>query len=201
MNFFLSLSISYLIGSIPFSFIFSVIKGEDPRFAGTGNVGATNALVVAGPLAGFFSLIGDIGKGIAAVLLARSFGLTEWGIALSALAAVIGHDFSVFLNFKGGKGVATTGGVLMALDPVFTVLVILLWILSMIVFRYFIPSTILVLCFVPIMMWLGSWRTEYIVFGVLSALLALYVHRFDLQRFFEGNELPIRESMAKYLKK
>lgn len=193
--------LSYLIGSIPFSYLFSRFKGHDVREKGTKNVGATNALVVAGPIAGALSLAGDISKGILPVLLCRYFSLPDWGTALSALAAIAGHDFSLFLGFRGGKGIATTGGVLLALDPIFTFLVILLWGLTMLVIRYFIPSTILVLGFLPIMMWMGSWRTEYVLFGVGAFLLALYVHRHDLQRFFSGNELTIQESIAKYRKK
>lgn len=201
MKLLLIVFLSYFIGSIPFSYLFSKLKGADPRKAGTGNVGATNALVVAGKIAGALSLAGDIGKGIAAISIARYFGLSDGGIAFSGLAVVLGHDFSIFLNFKGGKGVATTGGVLIALDPVFTFLVILTWVLAMVVLRYFIPSTILVLAFVPVMMWMGTWRMEYIIFGMANAALAIYAHRLDLQRFFEGKELTIQESFTKYFRK
>lgn len=192
---------SYLIGSIPFSYLFSKFKGQDPRRAGTGNIGATNALVVAGPAAGILALIGDIAKGVLVVQLARYFNLSDWGIALCGLAAVAGHDFSVFLKFSGGKGVATTGGALIALGPLFAMLVLLLWLSTMLMLRYFIPSTLLVLAFLPIMMWLTSWPPAYIVFAFGAFLLAAYTHRTDLQRFFAGNELTIQESLAKHLKK
>jgi glycerol-3-phosphate acyltransferase PlsY len=190
--------LSYLLGSIPFSQIFAKLKGKDVRAAGTKNVGATNALVVAGPLVGALSLLGDVAKGIVAVSLARYFAVTDVGIALSALAVIAGHDFSVFLGFKGGKGVATTFGVLLALDPIFAVLVLFLWILCLVVVRYFIPSTILVLCFLPVMMWMASWRGEYVLFGVANALLGIYAHRNDLKRYFSGQELTIQESLKKY---
>ena len=192
---------SYLIGSIPFSHIFPGIKGKDVRVAGTKNVGATNVLVVAGPLMGALALIGDIGKGYFSVYLAQRYQLPPFGIALAALAAVAGHDFSIFLRFKGGKGLATTGGALLAMDLIFGLLALLLWILCMIILRYFVPSTILVLAFVPVMMWMASWRPEYILFGFGAFLLAVYAHRCDLQRFFAGKELTIQESMAKHLKK
>ncbi|MDD5593467.1 MAG: glycerol-3-phosphate 1-O-acyltransferase PlsY [Candidatus Margulisbacteria bacterium] len=203
MSSFLVILASYFIGSIPFSHIFPwLLKGHDVREKGTKNVGASNALVVAGKRAGLMALIGDIGKGIAVILLARYFGLPAWAIALTGLAAVVGHDFSIFLGFKGGKGVATAGGVLMALDPIFGTLTLLLWIFTMIVLRYFIPSTVLVLCFVPVFMWLGSWPKEYILyFGVLNAMLAVYAHRANLQLFFAGQELTISESLAKHFKK
>lgn len=202
MKLVLVLLASYLIGAIPFSYLFTrLFKGADPRKAGTGNVGATNALVVGGKTAGILALIGDTAKGAAAIALVRHYGFTDWGIVLSGLAAVLGHDFSIFLKFRGGKGVATTGGILLALDPIFTFIIILLWIFCMIILRYFIPSTILIICFIPVMMWMSSWRVEYIAFGTVNALLTVYAHRADLQRFFAGNELTIQESMAKYGKK
>lgn len=201
MSFFV-IVVSYLIGSIPFSHIFPrLIKGRDVREKGTKNVGASNALIVAGKRAGLLALLGDTGKGIVVVLLARYFGLPTSVIAACALAAVIGHDFSLFLGFKGGKGVAVFGGTLIALDPIFTVLVVLLWIFTMLVLRYFIPSTVLVICFVPVMMWMGSWRVEYIVFGILNAALGVYAHRANLQLFFAGEELTISETLAKHFKK
>jgi glycerol-3-phosphate acyltransferase PlsY len=189
---------SYLIGSIPFSYLFSRLKGHDVREKGSKNVGATNAFVVGGAGIGILSLAGDVFKGIFAILLARYFSLPAGGIALCALAVIIGHDFPVFLKFRGGKGVATLGGVLLALDPIFTLLVILLWVLCILIFQYFIPSSVLVICFIPAMMWMGSWRWEYLVFAVINAGLGIFVHRQDLRRFFAGEELNISQSIAKY---
>jgi glycerol-3-phosphate acyltransferase PlsY len=194
--------ISYLIGSIPFSHIFPyLLKGHDVRKQGTKNVGASNALIVSGKRAGLLALFGDTSKGIIVVLMARSLGLPDWAVAASALAAIIGHDFSIFLGFKGGKGVATFGGVLIGLDPIFTALVVLFWIFTMLVLRYFIPSTVLVMCFVPALMWMGSWRSEYIIFALFNAALGIYAHRANLQLFFAGQELPIPETLAKHFKK
>ncbi|MBI5078769.1 glycerol-3-phosphate acyltransferase [Candidatus Saganbacteria bacterium] len=201
MKFFPVLLGSYLIGSIPFSYLFPKLKGHDPRGGGTGNVGATNSLIVAGPLAGVLALIGDIAKGFLAVQLARYFNFSDAGIALCGLAVILGHDFSVFLRFSGGKGVAATTGVMLALNPFFTLILILLWALCLIIFRRFIPSTVAVLCFMPLLMWLTSWRAEFIAFGAAAALLSVYTHRLDLQRFLRGEELTIQQSFAKYLKK
>jgi len=201
MKLFLVILLSYLIGSIPFSYLFSKLKGQDPRKAGTGNVGASNVLVVAGPMAAILAMVGDIAKGIIAIQLARYVNLSDGGIALCGLAAIAGHDFSVFLKFSGGKGVATTGGVLLALGPLFSVLVILLWIITMIVIRYFIPSTMLIIAFLPAMMWMTSWRKEYIFFAIGAFLLAIYAHRMDLRRYFAGEEITIQETLAKYRKK
>jgi len=201
MTQFLVIAASYLIGSIPFSYLFSRLKGVDPRKAGTGNVGASNVLTVAGKRAGALALAGDIAKGVFSIVLARHFGLSHWGIAFCGLAVVLGHDFSIFLRFKGGKGAAPTGGVLFGLDPIFGFIILLLWIFCMLVIGCFIPGTALTFVLIPVVMWMGSWRAEYIVFGIANAALGLYVHRRDLERFLAGKELTIQESIAKYLKK
>ncbi|MFH1387306.1 MAG: glycerol-3-phosphate 1-O-acyltransferase PlsY [bacterium] len=186
-----TIAASYLIGSIPFSYLFSKLKGADPRHGGSGNVGATNALVVGGPIVGILSLIGDISKGLVAVYIAQAAGLPAIGISLTGLAAIIGHDFPVFLRFNGGKGVATTGGVLFAIDPIFTTILILLWVLGLIVIRYFIPTTVLVIGFIPVMMWMSSWPAEYFILGIGAFILALYAHRIDLKRYFSGQEKSV----------
>jgi len=192
------LVVSYLLGSIPFSHLFpKKIKNRDVRLAGTKNVGATNALVVGGPLVGLLALIGDVAKGYLAVILARYFDSPDSLVALVAILAVIGHDFSIFLGFKGGKGVATTGGILLALDPIFTLITLCLWVLTMLVVRYFIPSTMIIFCFLPVLMWIGSWHGEYILFALINALLGLYAHRENLGAFFAGQELTIAEAIDK----
>lgn len=199
MNLFLLILLSYLIGSIPFSHIFPKLKGKDVREAGTKNVGATNALVVAGPIFGALALIGDIGKGYLCVYLAGQYIGTPWAMALAGLAAVAGHDFSIFLKFKGGKGVATTGGVLFAIDPFFTIIVILLWILLIIVTRYFILSTLIIIGSIPVMMFVVGKRYEFITFGVLAFALALYTHRNDIIRLVSGREIKTSQAVKKYL--
>ncbi|MBU0630853.1 MAG: glycerol-3-phosphate 1-O-acyltransferase PlsY [Candidatus Margulisbacteria bacterium] len=187
---------AYLLGSIPFSHFFPhKIRGKDVRKEGSGNVGATNVLVVAGPWPALLALLGDIAKGYLAIMGARLVGLTDWGIALAGLAAIAGHDFSAFLMFRGGKGVATTGGILLALDPLLTLVVVFFWLFSFLVVRYFIPATVLVICLLPAIFWLGSWGIEYIVFAIGAAGLALYAHRFDLQRYFSGKETTISEAL------
>lgn len=201
MNIFLRMVVSYLLGSIPFSHIFPQLKGKDVRKSGTGNVGATNALVVAGPLMGALALVGDMGKGFLAVYLAQKYVLDPWAVVFAGFFVILGHDFSVFLKFKGGKGVATSFGTLLALDPVFSVIVFLLWVLLIVVTRYFIPSTLVLFVSMPFMMGVLGMRFEYLVFAVLAAVLAFYTHRFDLGRFFSGKEVSAPEALSRYLKK
>ncbi|MBX6377022.1 MAG: glycerol-3-phosphate 1-O-acyltransferase PlsY [Clostridia bacterium] len=120
---------SYLLGSIPVGYLLGRLRGVDVRQHGSGNIGATNSFRVLGPLAGLAVLVVDAGKGFAAVTLARFLAEGSWGLpalpagavpwlaAAAGLAAVAGHDWSPFLGFRGGKGVATTGGVFLALLP------------------------------------------------------------------------------------
>jgi glycerol-3-phosphate acyltransferase PlsY len=201
MEIFLIILVSYLLGSIPFSHIFPKIKGKDVRKGGTKNIGASNALVVAGPVMGVLALAGDIAKGYLAVSIAHYYSPLPWAAVLAGLAAIAGHDFSIFLKFKGGKGVATTGGALMAFDLIFAMFVLLLWLLLILVSRYFIPSTLIMLGIIPLLMWVLGKRMEYIVFGFLAFALVLYAHREDIKRIISGKELNTSESVRHYLRK
>jgi glycerol-3-phosphate acyltransferase PlsY len=199
MNLFLIIIVSYLLGSIPFSHIFPKLKGKDVSKDGTRNVGATNALVVAGPLFGALALVGDIGKGYLSIYLAQQYVGLPWAVALAGVAAIAGHDFSMFLRFKGGKGVATTGGALLAIDPIFAIIVLLLWILVILVTRYFILSTLIILGGLPIMILVVGKGIEYIIFGLLAFLLALYTHRDDIKRLIAGKELNTSQALRHHL--
>ena len=200
MNVVIYLVLAYLVGSIPFSHIFPKLKGKDVSSEGTKNVGATNALVVAGPIIGALAWLGDVGKGFLVVFVAYRLMLNPWIITAMALAAIAGHDFSIFLKFKGGKGVATTGGALLAFDPFFGILVLIIWILTIVVTRYFIPSTIIVLAGLPVAMLILGMKIEVIMFGLGAFLLAVYTHRLDIKRFISGQELKTSESVNKFMK-
>jgi glycerol-3-phosphate acyltransferase PlsY len=119
MKLLLAVVIGYILGSIPFSYISAwIFKGVDIRQAGNRNVGAMNVFGVAGRLPGIGALVGDILKGAAAVLVAgRLMALPEWASGLAGFAAIAGHNWSVFLRFSGGKGLATCIGVVSLLTP------------------------------------------------------------------------------------
>lgn len=198
----LFLVFAYLVGSIPFAFLSSkYIKGIDIRTVGSQNVGATNTLGHAGKLAGTLALIGDIGKGIFVIFLAQHFIGDPFWVALSGFLVVLGHDFPVFLNFKGGKGVATTGGILIGLDWGFAMIILLLWVLTIVVTRFYIMSSLIIIGLVPVFMLVMGWQVEYIVLYFFLWLLALYVHRFDIQRQIEGKESTVQEYFKKYKNK
>lgn len=133
----LFLAAGYLLGSLPFAVIVSRVFGlADPRSYGSGNPGATNVLRSGNKKAALFTLLGDALKGVAAVVLARSLNAPELVVALTGLAAFLGHLFPLFLKFKGGKGVATAAGVLLALDPVVGLAALGTWLAAAVVTRY-----------------------------------------------------------------
>lgn len=118
MELFLWISGAYLVGAIPFGIVFSLIMaGIDPRAQGSGNIGATNVLRTIGKKAGLFTLAADLLKGFLPVLAASFFLREPHGVALVGFAAFAGHLFPVYLNFKGGKGIATGAGIMLAVSP------------------------------------------------------------------------------------
>ncbi|MBI5400242.1 glycerol-3-phosphate 1-O-acyltransferase PlsY [Candidatus Saganbacteria bacterium] len=199
MKLILVIIVSYLLGSIPFSHIFPKMKGQDVREKGTKNVGATNAFVVGGPLMGALALLGDVAKGFVPVFLVQRFFGEPWLVVVAGVVVMLGHVFPLFLNFKGGKAVATMGGVLLAFDPIFGAAIFLLWILTILVSRYFIPSTLVISALIPIFMAVLGFRLEYVIWGILAFLLLVYTHRRDIQRLLAGEELTSVESVKKYL--
>ncbi len=118
---------SYLLGSIPTGYIIGSLAGVDIRKVGSGNVGATNVARVVGKKRGLLTLIADVTKGFLPVFVAGRLGLSHTAVALVAIAAFLGHLYPVFLKFQGGKGVATALGVLLALAPMATVVLIALF--------------------------------------------------------------------------
>jgi glycerol-3-phosphate acyltransferase PlsY len=192
--------LSYLLGSVPFALIFAAgFKGKDVRQEGSGNIGAANALVTAGFWVGLLSLVCDLTKGLVPVLLARLWVGSNLAVVMAAFLAVAGHDFPIFLKFRGGKGVATTAGAVIAIDPFMFIFLFLLWVLMVIVVQHFIPSTVAVICLLPLFMWFSAKGWLYILLGMLLAGLAIWQHRLDLERFFEGKDLPAAAALKKYL--
>lgn len=188
---------SYLLGSIPTSFILGRLKGIDLRRRGSGNVGATNAFRVLGPLPGVISLILDIGKGLVAVtILAKICGpqATGWIKILIGLAVIAGHNWTVFLKFKGGKGVATSAGVFLGLAPAALGFSVLVWLIVVAISRYISLGSILAAISLPIFIWrpIFTWQGEkgvpIILFGLLISLLVVIRHRANIKRLIKGEE-------------
>ena len=130
--------VSFLTGSIPFGIIVARIKGVDLKKVGSGNIGATNVLRSMGKSPAALTLLGDILKGTLAVALGRHFGVGAWYEGLIGISAILGHNFSVFLNFRGGKGVATSLGVLLIYSPLAALCTIVIWLAVALYYAIFI---------------------------------------------------------------
>ena len=127
---------AYLLGSIPFGLLVTKALGEpDPRTAGSKNIGFTNVLRISGKKAGILTLLGDIGKGALAVILGQGLGASRPWVLLVGFSVILGHIFSVFLSFKGGKGVATALGSVLGLDAFLGVCLLGVWIGTALIFR------------------------------------------------------------------
>ena len=188
----LAIVAAYLLGSVPFAMISSkVFDLADPRTYGSGNPGATNVLRSGNKKAALFTLIGDAAKGWLAVWLARHYGLSDNLTGLIALAVFAGHLFPVFLKFKGGKGVATAAGVLLALDPLLGLAVLGTWLFTAFAFRYSSLAAIVAAALAPVwqvLMQGGNGTT--LVVGVLAMAL-VGKHWENIQRLLAGKESRI----------
>ncbi len=199
INFFLTALLSYLVGSVPTAFIFGkLLKGIDIRQHGSGNVGATNAFRVLGKGPGAAVLVIDILKGILPVVLIAGFLAPDVnGRILAAVAAVIGHNWTCFLQFKGGKGIATTLGVLIGLTiavpgirwPV--LLCVLSWVLCFLITAYVSVSSILAAIMLPVLMVLYKAPFNIILLSILFCAFVVLRHRPNISRLLKGQESKV----------
>lgn len=190
------LLVCYLIGSFPSGVLLARrLKGVDLRLHGSGNVGASNAFRALGLAGGLLVLAADLAKGYLAVnLAALALAPEVLGPAIKVacgLAAIAGHNWSVFLRFQGGKGVATSFGVLLGLTPLVAAMAGLLWVSVVLVTRYSSLASLAALISVPVLMIVYRDPLVYIVFGVLAAAFAVSRHRGNIQRLLKGEELTL----------
>jgi glycerol-3-phosphate acyltransferase PlsY len=186
---------SYLAGSIPAGIVFSrLFRGIDVRQSGSGNIGSANVFRVAGPLPGALTLLFDAAKGFVPVIIAQQFGLPLWAQLLSGGAAIIGHNWSIILRGRGGKGIATSLGVLLAFAPLVTLIAMAVWIVVIVASRYASLASLLMIASLPILLALCHNDSAYWIFGAGLVLLAIYRHRGNIERLLHGTELKIRTS-------
>lgn len=199
MNLFISLILAYLIGSIPFSFIFGKLRGIDLRKHGSGNVGATNALRVLGTKTGLITLLLDMGKGVLSVEIGRMLisEPQEWQLLLIAIMAIVGHIFTIFLKFKGGKGVATSGGVFLDLFPVPCIIALLIFVVIVSISKYVSLGSILAALFLFLYMLISNIISGFA--NIPSLIVITFVagfiiirHTSNIQRLLAGNENKIK---------
>ncbi len=182
---------SYLLGAIPVGILAArMLAGVDPRKAGSGNIGFTNVLRVGGKLAGLVTLLGDLGKGALAVLGARAIlgpSAGDWALAAGA-AVVVGHIFPVFLKFKGGKGVATAVGVFLAIDPAIGAGLVLIWVVSLAVWRISSLAALITFVALPVIVWVTHPRVAMMALALVVSGLIAYRHLGNIRRLLAGNE-------------
>ncbi|MCL6451491.1 MAG: glycerol-3-phosphate 1-O-acyltransferase PlsY [Acetobacteraceae bacterium] len=184
--------LSYLLGSIPAGFlVVRAVKGVDVRRCGSGNVGAMNVYRTAGLLPAAVVGIVDFFKGAVPVAVAKAAGLGPLAQVLGAGAAIVGHNWSVFLRFGGGKGVAATVGAVAALDPWSALVFLLAWVTMAGITRYSSLGSMVGSCVVPLVMAGRGVGLEYIVFAAAAAAMVLYRHKSNIKRLIAGKELRI----------
>ncbi len=187
----LALAGSYLLGSIPNGLWLGLaVWRTDLRQHGSGNTGATNAWRTLGRVPGTIIFLLDALKGALAVGLGLLLDSPTLAV-LCGMVAILGHTCSLFMRFHGGKGVATGLGVLIMLMPKVALLVFLLWLAIVRATRYVSLGSIVAAAFVPILAWLFSYDTVYILFGLLAAILVIVRHHANIVRLMNGTENQI----------
>ncbi|TAN42671.1 MAG: glycerol-3-phosphate 1-O-acyltransferase [Nitrospirae bacterium] len=190
MKLLLLVAAAFLLGSVPTGLIIAKLRGIDLRASGSGNIGATNVLRTAGKLPGLLTLAGDMLKGTAAAWLAVYCGLDIAGQGMVCLSAVLGHDFSCFLNFRGGKGVATSLGVLSIYSPQTCLLTVIIWVITALVTRFSSLGALVAFGLLPVSMYFLDSRDK-LLFAFFVTMLIMIKHRDNISRLLKGTESKI----------
>lgn len=188
---------AYLMGSIPVGVLLAKLKGKDPRKTGSGNIGATNVMRSAGKALGIITLIGDAAKGFIPVMAGLLYSQDAWLVASIGAAAFLGHLFPVFLNFKGGKGIATSVGVFLALCPVAVAVVFGLFVLILALFRYVSLGSLVGAAFLPATLYFLNARDEYVYLACFAGIMVFLKHHENIKRLLSGTENRISFSTKK----
>lgn len=188
---------AYLLGSIPTGFLVAKARGIDIRAVGSGNIGAANTFRAIGRFAGIFVLLMDALKGFAAVelsyLILRLFGITDPGVTIhyrvvAGIFAVLGHNYTCWLGFKGGKGIATTAGVYLALVPWSVCFAFIAFLVGMFITRFTSVGSLLAAIVLVLVVCLTQHDLTLIIVTIALGVLAILKHRTNIQRLIAGTE-------------
>ncbi len=185
---FLLIIFAFVLGSIPFGDIVARLRGINIREVGSGNIGATNVLRSLGKVPALLTLVGDIMKGTAAVAVARSVAGDPFIEGIAGLSAIAGHTFSLFLRFRGGKGVATAIGVLLIYAPAVGLATIAVWLLVVAVTRYSSLGALVSFAVLPLTMYVFDGMRVKVIIAFLIAGLLILRHAANIQRLLKGTE-------------
>ncbi len=188
--------LGYLLGGVPFGVVVSKAMGlPDPRTVGSKNVGFTNVLRVSGIKTGILALFGDIGKGWVMGFAATQLLQDEWAILLVALAPVLGHLFSPFLGFTGGKGVATALGSVLGVAPLIGVVLLLLWLGAVALWRYSSVGALAAFGLFPLIAAFSRPSAAFVLFSVVVSGLIVMKHKENIERLWNGTESKIGQGL------
>lgn len=180
---------NYLFGSLPFGLLISNrLEGVDPRGKGSGNIGASNVLRVAGKKAAILTLICDLVKGIPLVIISEWIRFDKNVVLFVALAAILGHIFSIFLWFKGGKGVATGFGVILVLSPKIALAGLIIWIIAVYFSKYAAVGALAAYGAVPFLAFTLQSEKNFVIFSSTVAFLIYFRHWDNICRLVQGKE-------------
>lgn len=190
---------AYLAGSIPFGLLIArLARGIDIRRHGSGNIGTANVLRTAGRGPAAATLLADALKGLLPVLAGRALDLPLYALLLIALAGIIGHNWSLFLRGKGGKGIATSLGATLALAPLAALIGLGVWAVVIVASRYASLASLMMIASLPLALALMGYPQVYWLFGLALLALALYRHRANIARLIGGTELKISIGFGGY---
>jgi glycerol-3-phosphate acyltransferase PlsY len=195
---FLFVAISYLIGSIPTGLLLSRATGVDIRKSGSGNIGATNVTRLLGKKLGVFTLLGDVLKAVVPMLAVHWYYVAEpqdldLAVSLCGGGAFLGHMYSVYLKFRGGKGVATALGVFLVLEPIAALISLLLFIGVVYFSGYVAVGSLVVSAMMTLWVWLLKGSPNHVFLAFFIGVLIWLKHADNIRRLFEGTETNWRE--------
>jgi len=192
LAFLVMLVLAYLIGAIPFGVVVGkLFYGVDVRKHGSGNVGTTNVFRVLGKRAGVVVLVCDMLKGFIPAFIAAQF-FNPWAAIFIAAAPVVGHMFSIFLKGRGGKGVATGAGVVLALVPLAFLIILVIWLTLVVTTRYVSVASLVASFLVPVLVIAFGHPLPYEIAAVLVSIIVWWAHRGNISRLIHGTESRVK---------
>lgn len=198
MNEYVVLVLTYLIASIPFGLIVGKVWGAvDVRKVGSGNIGTSNVMRSVGKGAAALVLVLDVLKGGIPVWFALSQGYAPGMVSAVAVLSVFAHVYSVFLRFNGGKGIATTFGVMLALDGGVALSLVIVWGAVLFFSRYISLASLVAALWLPIALWVSTSTPTYVIAGCVISAIAIWRHRSNLQRLRAGTEYRLGERVER----
>lgn len=183
---------AYLLGSISSAILVAKIMGlPDPRDSGSRNPGATNILRIGSKTAAAITLLGDLLKGVIAIVITKVITDDPLILAMSALSVFLGHLYPVYFGFKGGKGVATALGVYLALDPWLGLTLVVTWLIVAAITKYSSAAALIAAALSPIYVWYWLDNTAILLVSIVMALLLIWRHQTNIKRLIDGTETKI----------